>query len=113
MKASNLAACALATAVAALPMAAGAVTAEVNGAAYHAVVPVAVTAQDTFAGAVLDLRGTDQTVASLTLGGRLQRKGKTTWGAIGSGAEHETPMITGGGILRVKGPSNGFMLIVR
>ena len=50
MKASNLAACALATAVAALPMAAGAVTAEVNGAAYHAVVPVAVTAQDTFAG---------------------------------------------------------------
>ena len=52
-------------------------------------------------------------VASLTLGGRLQRKGKTTWGAIGSGAEHETPMITGGGILRVKGPSNGFMLIVR
>ncbi len=64
-------------------------------------------------GAVLDLRGTDQTVASLTLGGRLQRKGKTTWGAIGSGAEHETPMITGGGILRVKGPSNGFLLIVR
>ena len=66
------------------------------------------------AGATLDLDGVDQTVSTLTLGGRLRRLGPTTWGAIGSGAEHETDMITGSGILRVLGPSrSGLILIVK
>lgn len=64
-------------------------------------------------GATLDLGDVDQTVATLSLAGRLQRKGAATWGAIGSGAKYETPMITGSGILRVKGPGSGFMLIVK
>ena len=66
------------------------------------------------AGATLDLDGVDQTVSTLTLGGHLRRLGPTTWGAIGSGARHETDMITGDGILRVLGPSrSGLTLIVR
>ena len=66
------------------------------------------------AGATLHLDGVDQTVETLTLGGRLMRKGETAWGAIGSGAEHETAQITGAGILRVKGPVKpGFMIIVK
>lgn len=65
-------------------------------------------------GATLELDGVDQTVETLTLGGRLMRKGETTWGPIGSGAEHETAQITGTGILRVKGPVKpGFMIIVK
>ena len=66
------------------------------------------------AGATLDLDGVDQTVSTLTLGGHLRRLGPTTWGAIGSGAKHETDMITGDGILRVLGPSrSGLTLVVR
>jgi len=64
-------------------------------------------------GATLDLGGVDQTVATLTLNGRLQKKGPTTWGAVGSGAKYETPMITGSGILRVKGPGRGLGIIVK
>ena len=64
-------------------------------------------------GATLDLGGVDQTVATLTLNGRLQKKGPTTWGAVGSGAKYETPMITGSGILRVKGPGRGLVIIVK
>ncbi len=66
------------------------------------------------AGAKLDLGGTDQTVATLTLKGRLRRLGPTTWGAIGSGAAHETDMIVGEGILRVAGPArSGLVVIVK
>ena len=66
------------------------------------------------AGATLDLDGVDQTVSTLTLDGRLRCLGETTWGAVGSGAVHETPRITGTGILRVKGPARrGMMLIVK
>ncbi len=66
------------------------------------------------AGAKLDLGGTDQTVATLTLKGRLRRLGPTTWGAIGSGAAHETDMIVGEGILRVAGPArSGLAVIVK
>jgi hypothetical protein len=66
------------------------------------------------AGAKLDLGGTDQTVATLTLKGRLRRLGPTTWGAIGSGADHETDLIVGDGILRVTGPArSGLSVIVK
>ena len=66
------------------------------------------------AGATLDLDGVDQTVSTLTLDGRLRCLGETTWGAVGSGAAHETPRITGTGILRVKGPApRGMVIIVR
>ena len=64
-------------------------------------------------GATLDLGGVDQTVATLTLDGRLKRRGATTWGAVGSGAKYETPLITGSGILRVKGPGRGLVIIVK
>jgi len=65
-------------------------------------------------GAKLDLGGTDQTVATLTLKGRLRKLGPTTWGAIGSGAEHETDLIVGEGILRVAGPArSGLSVIVK
>lgn len=65
-------------------------------------------------GAKLDLGGTDQTVATLTLKGRLRRLGPTTWGAIGSGADHETDLIVGDGILRVTGPArSGLSVIVK
>jgi hypothetical protein len=65
-------------------------------------------------GATLVLDGVDQTVSTLTIDGRLQCLGETTWGAIGSGAENETPRITGNGILRVKGPRKfGTKIIVR
>jgi hypothetical protein len=64
------------------------------------------------AGATLDLGGADQTVSTLTLDGRLRCLGETTWGAVGSGAAHETPRITGTGILRVKGPARRGMVII-
>lgn len=64
------------------------------------------------AGAKLDLGGTDQTVATLTLKGRLRRLGPTTWGAIGSGADHETDLIVGDGILRVTGPARDSLSII-
>ena len=65
-------------------------------------------------GAKLDLGGTDQTVATLTLKGRLRRLGPTTWGAIGSGADHETDLIVGEGVLRVTGPArSGLSVIVK
>lgn len=66
------------------------------------------------ADAALDLGGTEQTVATLTLNGRMRRFGQTTWGAIGSGAAHETELITGSGILHVSGPKQpGLILIVK
>ena len=66
------------------------------------------------ANAALDLGGTEQTVATLTLNGRLRKFGQTTWGAIGSGARHETELITGSGILHVSGPTQtGLTLIVK
>lgn len=66
------------------------------------------------ANATLDLGGTEQTVATLTLNGRLRKFGQTTWGAIGSGARHETELITGSGILHVSGPTQtGLTLIVK
>ena len=65
-------------------------------------------------GATLELNGSDQTVATLTLGDHLYKLGATTWGAVGSGAEHETEQLTGRGILRVKGPLDpGTIIFVR
>ncbi len=64
------------------------------------------------AGATLDLGGTDQTVATFSIGGLLKCYGETTWGAVGSGAAHETPRITGGGVLRVKGPAPRGTIII-
>ena len=63
------------------------------------------------AGATVDLGGTDQTVATLTLGDHLYKLGETTWGPIDSGAEYETDQLTGTGILRVKGPLDGGTII--
>ena len=65
-------------------------------------------------GATLNLNGSDQTVATLTLGDRLYKYGETTWGPIGSGAEHETDQLSGRGILRVKGPLDpGMYFMIR
>lgn len=63
-------------------------------------------------GATLDLGGTEQTVATLSIGGHLKCRGETTWGAVGSGAAHETPRIVGSGILRVKGPAPRGMVVI-
>ena len=64
------------------------------------------------ADAMIDLGGTDQTVATFSIGGCLKCYGETTWGAVGSGAEHETSCITGTGILRVKGPAPRGTIII-
>lgn len=53
-------------------------------------------------GAVLDLNFADvDIVASLVINGSSQAQG--TWGAIGSGADHESTRITGAGLLVVPG----------
>ncbi|MBQ9430755.1 MAG: hypothetical protein IJU44_04300 [Kiritimatiellae bacterium] len=65
-------------------------------------------------GATLNLNGSDQTVATLTLGSRMYKYGETTWGPVGSGAEHETDQLSGRGILRVKGPLDpGMYFMIR
>ena len=39
-------------------------------------------------------------------------QGPTTWGAIGSGTDHETDLIVGDGILRVTGPARDSLSII-
>lgn len=55
----------------------------------------------------LGFTGTD-TIQSLTFDGDLQLAG--TWGAIGSGAEHETSRITGSGLLLVASGEDPFVV---
>jgi len=56
-------------------------------------------------GAFLELSTTTQTVARLTLSGTLYRRGVSTWGAVGSGAQYESNQIIGSGRLNVLGPA--------
>lgn len=54
------------------------------------------------AGATLDLQtGDTDTIGTLTIGGMVAAGG--TWGPTGSGADHESPAITGTGLLNVPG----------
>ena len=57
-------------------------------------------------GATLELQsGVSQTVTSLTLDGKLWRRGDCTWGASGSGAQYTSPQFSGTGVLHVLGPA--------